>query len=72
MANLITGIDWIDHGAVPRRRPSETMGPEDRDEGPAEERQDDERVPLDKRLWGLKDSKKRMKPFWWWAEERPS
>lgn len=68
MANLITGIDWIDHGLTPRREPREPAQEQGGGKSPDTEDKNDERVPLDERCWWLRKSRKRFKPFWWAGE----
>lgn len=69
MANLITGLNCIDHGLIPRPEPSEPGDEQGEGESSEVEGQDDERVPMDERCWWLRESRKRFKPFWW-ADER--
>lgn len=63
MPRLLTGIDWLDHGLLPRSEPSEPT--EEELSVPEDEQDDEERASLDERCWWLRESRKRMRPFWW-------
>lgn len=49
MANLITGIDWIDHGLIPRPEPSEPSKEKGKGQSPDTEDQDDTHPPEEMR-----------------------